>query len=307
MKIQVASICKQEEDLIRPWLEHLLVLDCIEGIYLHDTGSTDATLDYIKSYKDPRIHLFESQDFKDFSSARNFILSKLDKPEWMIFLDIDELFNCNVNEGLEVLNNKVLYWNDIQKIQLPHIQLYDFNKIWFHKPPTPPNWDGQVANYSWDKDTITLYRGDLVTSKFHNSLHERFTHSEVTSRCFNLLGVSPIYDLRDLEDDFYVIHYSKAKLHAEARRTGKSFEYCVGKKRREYRLIKPALTNGKMYDREWALNATEADIEQLGRDQLIQFIEIEGHVFPKTNFNVYDLNNEFIKRYFNDSLCVNYN
>jgi hypothetical protein len=153
--------------------------------------------------------------------------------------------------------------------------------------------------YSWQKDTITFYRGNLLgSSKYVNELHERFIVPTTQGANLSLIGKETLTDLSDLQDDFFVIHYSKAKLHAEAKRTGKSFEYCVGRKRREYRLIKPFVTNGKLYDREWALKATEADIEQLGKDQLVQFIDIEGHVFPEVSFDPYLLNNQFVRKYF---------
>lgn len=302
MKIQVASICKNEQDMIRPWLEHLLASNYVEAIHIHDTGSTDATLDYIDSYKDDRIHLHRSLSFTNFSDARNEVLSKLQNPEWFIQLDIDELFNSNMDQGLEFFEVKTKSWQSENCLvwNVPHIKMYDFDKIWFHKPPTTPSWNGKEMVYSWQKDTITFYNGCLLKdSKYVNELHERFVIPSQPRGCnLSLLGKDTLTDLSDLQDDFFAIHYSKAKLHAEARRTGKSFEYCVGRKRREYRLIKPFITNGKLYDREWALKATEADIEQLGRDQLVQFIDIEGHVFPEVSFNVRDLNNEFIRKYF---------
>ena len=217
-------------------------------------------------------------------------------------LDIDELFNCNMKDGLDFFDIKTKSWSTekIKVWNIPHIKFFDFDTLWLHTPPTTPSWDGKEMVYSWQKDTITLYNGILLPhSKFMNELHERFIiPSHPMSSNLSLLGKDTLTDLSDLQDDFYVIHYSKAKLHAEAKRTGKSFEYCVGKKRREYRLLKPAVTNGRLYDREWALNASEEEIELLGKNQLIQF-QIEGHVLPKTNFNVYDLNNEYIKKYFN--------
>lgn len=91
-------------------------------------------------------------------------------------------------------------------------------------------------------------------------------------------------------------HYSKAKIRAQAERINKSFEYCVGLKRSRYRVLSPKNYFGKLYDKDWAEHATEKDIEQLGVDQMIQFIEIEGHFFD--NRDVYELNNEFIKKYF---------
>ena len=300
MNIQVASICKNEEDMIRPWLEHLLSSNYIEAIHINDTGSTDGTLDYINSYNDPRIHLYRTQ-FADFSTSRNFVLSKLNNPDWFIQLDIDELFNKNMEDGLEYFDIKTKSWTqeNTRVFNIPHIKLYDFDKIWFHKPPTVPSWDGKEMVYSWQKDTITFYKGVLLNgSKYVNNLHERFfIPSYHGSSNLSLLGKETLIDLSDLEDDFYVIHYSKAKLHAEARRTGKSFEYCVGKKRREYRLLKPFVTNGKLYDREWALKANDSDIEQLGKDQLTQFIDIEGHVFPDMPFDVYNINNNYLRKY----------
>jgi hypothetical protein len=64
-----------------------------------------------------------------------------------------------------------------------------------------------------------------------------------------------------------------------------------------YRRIQPVTYFGKLFDAAWCDKATEEDIEELGRLQMKQFIEVEGHVFPEMPFDVRKLNNSFVKKY----------
>lgn len=298
MKVTVCSICKQEEDFIRPWVEHLLDLDCIDRILLYDGGSTDKTIEYLSQYGD-KVCYVEGEDFNDFSEARNANLATAKaSSEWILCLDIDELFTAGYQDLFAMMEDMDL--SQYEVIRFPHIKFYDFNKLWFHTPPTTPciHADG-VVEYSIYKDTIALWRPATI-GKFSGSLHERLeTHDHMPqSKLISLKKAVRILSADDLIGDVVVGHYSKAKLYAESRRTGKSFEYCVGKKRAAYRKIKPLTYFGTLYDAEWVDKADEGDLEQLGRDQMKQFIEVEGHIFPKTSFDPYDMNNEFVQKYF---------
>jgi glycosyltransferase involved in cell wall biosynthesis len=77
MKIQTATICKNEEDIVRPWLETLLDLPQIAKIIICDTGSTDRTIEYIKSYDDPRIDFYETPKGSLNLVSRNSLIERL--------------------------------------------------------------------------------------------------------------------------------------------------------------------------------------------------------------------------------------
>jgi glycosyltransferase involved in cell wall biosynthesis len=297
MDISVASICKNEEIMIRPWLRHLLEIDAVKEINLVDTGSTDNTLDLIKDIKDSRIKIHTCDMNNSFSSARNFALTKVNKDaEWLLFIDVDELFS-DCYENLFAMMDGIDF-SDTDVIRFPFVKFWDFDKLWFHTPPILPCLkDGNVF-YGASKDTIALFRKGVV-KEFTGELHERLqlTSQNPREKTISIKKDMRLESINDLREDVFVGHYSKAKLHEQARKQGKSFEYCVGKKRMEFRKCAPATYFGRTYDRAWCETATETDIEQLGKDQIAQFVEVEGHTFVD-DFDAYELNNEFIKDYF---------
>lgn len=286
--------------MIRPWLEHFLALPQVKAIYIQDGGSTDRTIEYIKSIqeRDSRVFWWEYKS-NSFSDSRNHIIKAVKQRnisiDWLMFCDIDEIFSTNYEELFEMLEDIDL--SDYDIIRFPHIKMYDFNKLWFHLPPTMPSYDGNIMKYSIYKDTIALFRLSAI-GIYNNPLHEQL---EIKSKkpylLASLLKRENLNSLDLLQDDVFVIHYTPAKFHAQARRINKSFEYCVGVHRAEYRKIEPKTYFGQKYDMKWAENASESEIEQLGRAQMKQFF-IEGHCYVKPNFDVYELNNDYIRKYF---------
>lgn len=301
MDISVCSICRDEEDLIRPWIETLLSIPDIKEINILDTGSIDNTINYITSYEDKRINLYTTAFSYDFAECRNYIISKAGKNiEWLSFFDIDEIFCEGYLDLFDLIRSSDT--SDIDIIRFFHIKFYDFNRLWFHNPPTVPSYNSFELGpmiYGLQKDTIALFKRNVVAG-FDGKLHERLilTKENPNTKFCSLKNVPKLQHLNELQDDVFVGHYSKAKLHAMSRRIGKSFDWCVGKKRSIYRTIEPKILFGKKYDKNFISTATDTDYEQLGKNQMKQFIDVEGHNFPSPGFNVYNLNNEYIKKYF---------
>lgn len=79
-----------------------------------DDGSTDKSIDIIKSYEDPRIKLF-SQRNCGVSNARNFALTKV-TGEYIIYLDSDDTLIPNALEILisNINDNDIIFggWED---------------------------------------------------------------------------------------------------------------------------------------------------------------------------------------------------
>lgn len=98
--ISVVILTKNEEKNI---------LDCLEGvvwadeIIILDDFSDDRTLDVIKSFsKHKKIKIYKRNLNNDFSTQRNYALSKVTK-EWVLFLDADERVSDKLREEINAL------------------------------------------------------------------------------------------------------------------------------------------------------------------------------------------------------------
>ncbi len=104
--ITACLIVKNEEKHIGTCLEKLPKY--IDEIIVVDTGSSDKTLDILKSFN-AKVYHFEWCD--DFSKARNFGISKATN-EWILVLDADEYVDSfdekEVSEFINGNNNKIL-------------------------------------------------------------------------------------------------------------------------------------------------------------------------------------------------------
>lgn len=93
--LSLCMIVKNEEKHLAKCLSS--VKDVVDEIVIVDTGSTDKTLEIVKSFN---ANIFHFDWINDFSAARNFALSKC-TGKWILYLDADEELNPNsVNELL---------------------------------------------------------------------------------------------------------------------------------------------------------------------------------------------------------------
>lgn len=106
--ISAVVLTKNEENNIIDCLETLLW--CNEIIIIDDF-SKDRTIDVIKSLNSSKIKIFQRKLENDFSSQRNFGLSKA-KGEWVIFIDADEkLSNGLIGEMKDLLEGESPAYN----------------------------------------------------------------------------------------------------------------------------------------------------------------------------------------------------
>ena len=86
-EVDVHLLVKDEIELIEDYLEQLVQWNSLGAVVAVDTGSTDGTLDVLRSY--PIVKLVEHPLDMDFSAARNFGLAYC-TTEWVFQLDADE-------------------------------------------------------------------------------------------------------------------------------------------------------------------------------------------------------------------------
>jgi glycosyltransferase involved in cell wall biosynthesis len=87
MTISLCLIVKNESGLLTEFLEHYIPL--ADEIIIIDTGSTDNTVKIAEKFTN-KVYNFKWSD--DFSSARNFSISKATK-DWILWMDPDEMID----------------------------------------------------------------------------------------------------------------------------------------------------------------------------------------------------------------------
>ncbi len=104
MIISLAMIVRNEERFIKRCLES--VGDLVDEIVIVDTGSTDNTINIIKSITNIKVYNLNWND--DFSIARNYALEQC-KGDYILVLDADEYIIEGKREELEKImaNNKI--------------------------------------------------------------------------------------------------------------------------------------------------------------------------------------------------------
>lgn len=293
--ITVAAICKNEEILIQSWLKILGNSELIDNILILDTGSTDKTLEKIDNNK---VKVFQKEWNNNFSEPRNFLIQEARKynSEYLWMLDIDEIPSKNL---LNFLLNNIDSLKKFDLIMFPYIEFWDFDKPCFRHLPKKTALFNNFIYYEPFKPNICLIK-NKIDFKYENNLHETVSFNNLNiSNHFASRSNSYITQLNDIYNENFISHFSFPKYKKSAEINKTSFEYELGLKRLNYRKIKSAITNNKEYTTEWAsLPKTYQEIEELGKDQIEQFIRIEGYTFPDLNFdkikeiNYYNIINE---------------
>jgi hypothetical protein len=281
--ITVAAICKNEIALISEWIRILQDSEIVSNIIIGDTGSTDGTIEEIKKYSN--IELFQIPWNSNFSEARNFLIekSKKNNSNFLWMLDIDEFPSVNL---ISKLKNDLKNLTKYDLIMFPYVEFWDFDKPCFKLPPKKTCLINGFIYYEPFKPNICLINNN-IDFKYKNSLHEvlDLDFNKINSLFCSKSG-NQIVPLNSIYEEYYISHFSFPKYKKAAKINNSSFEYELGKKRLEYRKIKTAITNGKEYSTDWAKeNRDYKEIEELGKNQIEQFLNVEGYVFPDLNID----------------------
>jgi len=281
--ITVAAICKNEIALISEWIRVLQDSEIVSNIIIGDTGSTDGTIEEIKKYSN--IELFQIPWNSNFSEARNFLIekSKNNNSNFLWMLDIDEFPSVNL---ISKLKNDLKNLTKYDLIMFPYVEFWDFDKPCFKLPPKKTCLINGFIYYEPFKPNICLINNN-IDFKYKNSLHEvlDLDFNKINSLFCSKSG-NQIVPLNSIYEEYYISHFSFPKYKKAAKINNSSFEYELGKKRLEYRKIKTAITNGKEYSTDWAKeNRDYKEIEELGKNQIEQFLKVEGYAFPDLNID----------------------
>jgi glycosyltransferase involved in cell wall biosynthesis len=293
MKVDICSIVYNEEVLLPLWIESWRSVPFIRDIYLVDGGSTDKTVEIAKSYD--RVNVMVVPWKNDFARQRNIAL-KLAKAEWVFQPDIDEI-PCGKFNKLGELFENLSSGETYNQLIIPYLKFYNWDKLWFfsNNTITPTLFDNHVY-YAVNKSTTTIFKKDHLRC-FEKPLHEMPLYAtSPKSSIFSLKGKSRLR-LEELQDDFFIGHYDQTKHFEQAKRNNTSVEYEMGLKRARYRLINPAVYEGKTFDKQWAERAFRENnkemFEDLGRMQLRSFLN--QHTILE-DYNAFGLNNEIVRK-----------
>ena len=94
MEISLCMIVKDEEDVIERCLNS--VSNVIDEVIIVDTGSSDTTIEKVKSLG---AKVYNFKWINDFSKARNFSFSKATK-DYILWIDADDILTENDAERL---------------------------------------------------------------------------------------------------------------------------------------------------------------------------------------------------------------
>ncbi|MBI2008198.1 glycosyltransferase family 2 protein [Candidatus Amesbacteria bacterium] len=104
MKLVAHSIVKNEENWI--WYSLNSVLAYVDEIKVWDTGSTDRTIEIIKTISSPKIKFFHSRsvDPDSFTAIRQKMLDHT-KSDWLLILDGDEIWpEASIHQTVNFIN-----------------------------------------------------------------------------------------------------------------------------------------------------------------------------------------------------------
>lgn len=95
----VLCVVKNGESLVRAFIEHYLQLG-FRHLFFLDNGSTDATVEIIKSYKQTTV-VSSSQPFAEYYvTFKNFLIQTFGKDKWCLVADIDEFLHFPLGKRL---------------------------------------------------------------------------------------------------------------------------------------------------------------------------------------------------------------
>src|SRR3989344_5513142 len=102
MRISAHMVVKNEEKWV--WFAITSIIDYVDEMIIFDTGSTDKTIEIIKTINDPKI-IFKSLEFKNIDGpihtlARQEML-KLKKYDWILIVDGDEVWTESAAQEMQ--------------------------------------------------------------------------------------------------------------------------------------------------------------------------------------------------------------
>lgn len=185
MEISLCMIVKDEEDVIERCLNS--VSNVIDEVIIVDTGSSDTTIEKVKSLG---AKVYNFKWINDFSKARNFSFSKATK-DYILWIDADDILTENDAERLlnlkENLDENVdsVTMNYILEVDENNKPLYSLKRNRLVKRSRNFKWIGYVHEY------LEVY-GNIINSnisithkknKIHTNRNLKIYEDQISKGC----------------------------------------------------------------------------------------------------------------------------
>ena len=113
VKIVIATMVKDEDDIIRPWIEYYGKLFGYNNLYIIDNFSSDKTFAICNEYLDKGIHLKQERNYKHKGTFMTKLKNKV-KCDIFIPIDIDEFMVLyDKDNNIITCDNVVMYLNTL--------------------------------------------------------------------------------------------------------------------------------------------------------------------------------------------------
>ena len=161
--LTVHCVVKNEERWI--WFALQSILDIADKVLVYDTGSSDRTVDIIKSIKSKKI-IFEGKgevDAKGLTQLRKDQLKRT-KTEWFLILDGDEIWPENTKKELvgKIIKTDESKWGIVVRAWnlVGDIYHYHPESVHYHWPYAPRNYKGWANLRILRKSAVSDIKGD---------------------------------------------------------------------------------------------------------------------------------------------------
>ena len=161
--LTIHCVVKNEEKWI--WFALRSVLDIADKVLVYDTGSSDRTVDIIKTIKTKKI-IFEEKgevDAKGLTKLRKDQLKRT-KTEWFLILDGDEIWPENTKKELvgKIIKTDESKWGVVVRAWnlVGDIYHYHPESVHYHWPYAPRNYKGWANLRILRKSAVSDIKGD---------------------------------------------------------------------------------------------------------------------------------------------------
>jgi len=220
IKICCATMVKDEDDIIREWIEYYGKLFSYENLYIVDNYSTDNTYEICKEYLDKGIHLSREHDYKRKGEFMTQIMRSVEC-DFFIPIDIDEfIVYYNKTENTLESTNILSYFNNLKwshqtsalfKMnyigplrtnndpillkQFTHGTIYDYGICAksFLQPSVPHNFNIDHGNHM-------AYPNYILTELYVIHYHRRSDNQHKKKLINNVIGLGHHMDLNYLKN-----------------------------------------------------------------------------------------------------------
>jgi glycosyltransferase involved in cell wall biosynthesis len=168
MKLSTITIVMDEEQIIDRWMGHYANLFEQVDVVIVDGGSTDKTVEKIKSYG---IDTYFREWDHHFSNQRNFAIEKA-KYDWCLTLDTDLYLSKEFMDELPII---------VETSDAPVLLSYRYNYI-----------DGEKFEHQFEETHFRMFRKSCG-ARYVGKIHEG-------------LSISPNIPVKLLDKKFYAIH-----------------------------------------------------------------------------------------------------